>query len=174
MQYLCAISEMTEWSLFPRQIIQNHSNPNPCPNHSCWRSWGWSVLWRPTGPFITNSKKRCPFHHRLLGWKSRKSKDTQSNRQVWSWSTKWSRAKANRIWLRECTGHSKHPLTTTQSMSLHMDLTKRSVLKSDWLYSLQLKMEKFYTISKNKTWNWLSMSSDHKLLIAKSGLNWRM
>ena len=27
MQYLDAISKMTEWSLFPRQIIQYHSNP---------------------------------------------------------------------------------------------------------------------------------------------------
>ena len=27
-----------------------------------------------------------------------------------------------------------------------------SKLKSNWLYSLELKMEKLYTISKNKTW----------------------
>ena len=29
-------------------------------------------------------------------------------------STEWSRAKANRVSPRECTGHSKHPLPTTQ------------------------------------------------------------
>ena len=34
------------------------------------------------------SKKRCPFHHRGLECKSRKSRDTWSNRQVWPWSTK--------------------------------------------------------------------------------------
>ena len=28
-------------------------------------------------------KKRCPFHHRGLKCKSRKSRDTWSNRQVW-------------------------------------------------------------------------------------------
>ena len=33
-------------------------------------------------------KKRCPFHHRGLQCKSRKSRDTWSNRQVWPWSTK--------------------------------------------------------------------------------------
>ena len=33
-------------------------------------------------------KKRCPFHHRGLECKSRKSRDTWSNRQVWPWSTK--------------------------------------------------------------------------------------
>ena len=55
----------------------------------------------------TNSKKRCPFHHRGLECKNRKSRDTWSNRQVGPGSTKWGRVKANRV-SRECTGHSKH------------------------------------------------------------------
>ena len=33
-------------------------------------------------------KKRCPFHHRGLECKSRKSRDSQSNSQVWPWSIK--------------------------------------------------------------------------------------
>ena len=33
-------------------------------------------------------KKRCPFHHRGLECKSRKSRDTWNNRQVWPWNTK--------------------------------------------------------------------------------------
>ena len=32
---------------------------------------------------------------------------------------------------RECTGHSKHPLPTTQQKILHMDITRWSTLKSD-------------------------------------------
>jgi len=32
--------------------------------------------------------------------------------------------KANRVWPRECMGHSKHPLPTTQEMTLHMDFTR--------------------------------------------------
>ena len=56
------------------------------------------------------SKKICPFHYRGLECKSRKSR---SNRQIWPWSTKLSRAKANRVLPRECSGHSKHPLPTT-------------------------------------------------------------
>ena len=60
---------------------------------------------------------------------------------------------------RECTGHSKHPLPTTQEMTLHMDFTRWSTLKSDWLYSLQSKMEKLYTVSKNKTGSWLWLRS---------------
>ena len=42
-------------------------------------------------------KKRCPFHHRGLEGKSKKSRDTWSNRQVWPLDTKWGRAKANRF-----------------------------------------------------------------------------
>ena len=40
----------------------------------------------------------------------KKSRDTWSNREVWLWSTTWSRAKANRVLPRECIGRSKHPL----------------------------------------------------------------
>ena len=38
-------------------------------------------------PSRTNTKKRCPFLHRRLECKSRKLRDTWSNRQVWPWST---------------------------------------------------------------------------------------
>ena len=33
-------------------------------------------------------KKRCPFHYRGLECKSRKSRDTWSNRQIQPWSTR--------------------------------------------------------------------------------------
>ena len=59
-------------------------------------------------------KKRCAFHYRGLECKSRKSRNTWSNRQIWPWNTGWSRTKANRVLPREHTGHSKHPLPTTQ------------------------------------------------------------
>ena len=103
--------------------------------------------------------KRCSFHHRGLECKSRKSRDTWNNRQVCPWSTKWGRAKANRVFPREHTGHTKHSLPTTQKMNLYMDITTRSIPKSDWLYSLQLKMEKLYMVSKNKTRSWLWLRS---------------
>ena len=108
-------------------------------------------------------KKRCPLHYRGLECKSRESTNIWSNRQIWPWSTEWSRAKANRVLPRECTGHSKHPLPTTQEKILHMDITRWSTLKSDWLYSLQPKMENLYTVSKNKTgsWLWLRLWTPH-------------
>ena len=104
---------------FPRQIIQYHSNPSLCPNQQCWRSWSWMVLGRPTRPFRTNTQKRCPFHYRGLECKSRKSRNTRNNRQIWPWNTEWSRAKTNRVLPRKYTGHSKHPLPTTQEKTTH-------------------------------------------------------
>ena len=56
-----------------------------------------------------------------------------------------------RVLPREYTGHNKHPPPTTQEKTLHMDITRGSTPKSDRLYSLQPKMEKLYTVSKNKT-----------------------
>ena len=116
---------------------------------------------RPIPCSWTNTK-RCPFHHRGLGCKSKMSSDTWNNRQVWPWSTKWSRAKVNPVLKRECTGHRKHTLPTTQEMILHMKFTRWSIPKSGWLH-LQLKMEKLHTVSKNKTWSWLWLN--HKLIV---------
>ena len=115
------------------------------------------VLWRTARPSRTNTQRRCPFHYRRWECKSRKSRNTWSNGQISPWSKKWSRAKANRVLPRERTGHSKQPLSITQT--LYMDITRWSILKSDWLYSLQQKMEKLYTICKNKTWRWLWLRS---------------
>ena len=83
------------------------------------------------------------------------------DRQVWPWSTKWSRAKANRVLPREHTGHSQHHLPTTKEMTLHVDNIRLLIPKSDWLYSLQLKMEKLYTVS---TRPGADCGSDHELL----------
>ena len=38
-------------------------------------------------PFRTNTQKRCLFHYRGQECKSRKSRNTWSNRQIWLWST---------------------------------------------------------------------------------------
>ena len=126
------------------------------------------ILLRPTRTSRSNNqkkKKRCPFHYRGLECKSRKSRDTRSKRQIWAWNTKWSRLKANIVLPRECTGHRKHPLPTTQEKTLHMHITRWLTLKSDWLYSLQPKMNRLYTVSKTRPG--ADCSSDHELFIAK-------
>ena len=135
-------------------VIQDYA-----PTSNARRSWRWTVLWRPTRPSRSNTPKRCPFYYSGLECKSRKSRNTWSNRQIWPWSTEWSRVKTNRVLPKEHTGHSKHPLPTTQEKTLHLDITRWSTPKSYWLYSLQPKMEKLYTISKNKTGSWLWLRS---------------
>ena len=86
---------------------------------------------------------------------------TWNNWQIWSWSMESTRAKVN----RECTGHNKHPFPTTQETTLHMDITRWSILISDWLYSLQSKMES--SIQSAKTRPGVDCGSDHELLIEK-------
>ena len=68
---------------FRRQTIQYRGDLSLCPDRWCWRSWSWTVLWRPTRPSRTNIQKRCPSHYRGLEWKSRNSRNTWSNRQLW-------------------------------------------------------------------------------------------
>ena len=141
------------------EAIQSHNNPSPCPYHRCLRSWSWSVLWRPRKSPRTNTHthKRWSIHHWGLECKSRKSRYTWCNRQVWG--TKWSRAKVNWILPRKHASQNKHLLPTTQETTIHMDITRWSILKSDWLYSLEPKMQKLYTVSKNKAWTWLWLRS---------------
>ena len=114
--------------------------------------------WKKTRflPF-SNSKLMTAWveYYKQLECKGRKSKNTWSNRQIWPWNTEWSRAKTNRVLPREHTGHSKHPLPAMQEKTLHMDITRWSTPKSNWLYSLQPKMGKLYTVSRNKTGSWL-------------------
>ena len=94
--------------------------------------------------------RKLDWHFPLQKW--------PGNRQVWPWSTEWSRARTNRVLPREHTSQSQHPLPTTQEKTLHMYIIRWSTPKSDWLYSLQPKMEKSI-VSKNKTRSWLWLRS---------------
>ena len=65
---------------------------------------------------------------------------------------------------REHAGHSKHPFLTTSKRTLHMDLTRWSKLKSDYvLYSWRWRN----SIQLAKTRPGADCGSDHELLIAK-------
>ena len=93
------------------------------------------------------------------------------DRQIWPWSTGWSRVKANRGLPREHTGHSEQPLLTTHQKTLHMNISRWPIPNSDWFYSLQPKVEMRDTVSKNKTGD--DCSSDHEFIIAKFTLNFK-
>ena len=153
---------------FPRQTVQYHSNPSLCPDQECWRGWSWTVLWRPSG---ANTPKRCPFHHRGLDCESGNSRDTWSNRQIFLWSTKWNSSKMNKVLPRQHTGHSKHPLPTTQGKTLHMNITR---------WSNKIRLTIFFTAKDRKAlyiqktlWLTCDCGSHHQLFIIEFRLKWK-
>ena len=97
--------------------------------------------------------------------KSKKSGNTWSNKQIWPWSTEWSRAKANRVLPREHTGHSKHPLlqhkrrlyTWTSPDGQYLNQTDYILCNQRWRSSIQSA----------KTRQGADCGLDHELLIAK-------
>ena len=72
----------------------------------------------------TKAKRRCPFHHRGLECKSRKSRDTWSKQASLALEYKIKQATVNRVLTRECTGQGKYPFPTTQETALQVDITR--------------------------------------------------
>ena len=121
--------QQNDLCLFPRQTIQYHGNPSLCPIINAEEA---EVEWFCED--LQDLLELIPqkdFHYRGIEWKSRKSRNTWSNRQIWPWSTECSRAKSHRVLPREHTDHTKHPVPTTQEKTLHMDITRWSTPKSD-------------------------------------------
>ena len=129
------------------------------------------VLWRPTRPFRTNTQKRCSFHYRGLECKSRKSGNTWNNRQIWPWSTEWSRAKSNRVLPREHTGHSKHPLPTMQEDSTHEHHLMVNIKIRLIIFFAAKDGEAVY--SQQKQDQELTVAQIMNSLLPNSDLNWR-
>ena len=82
MQYLDAIWKTTEWSLFVSKANHSISVIQVYALTSNAEEAEVEQLYEPTRPSRTNTQKRCPFHHRGLEYKSRKSRNTWSNRQI--------------------------------------------------------------------------------------------
>jgi len=111
------------------------------------------------------NKVRCRFHYRGLECKSRKSRNTWSNRQIWPWSTEWSRAKENRV-LQENTlviantlfqQHKTRLYTWTSPDGQHWNQIGYILRSQRWRS----------TILSAKTRPEADCGSDHELLIAK-------
>ena len=159
-----------------RKSIWNNNDWEFLPN-SCQISnylkfielWSWTVLWRPTRPSRTNTQKRCPFHQGDWNAKVR-------SQEIPAVPGKFGLGVQNKAGQRLTEFCPENALIIANTLSqqhktLHMDITRWSTPKSGWLYSLQPKMEKLYTVSKNKTR--AGCGSDHELLIAKFRLKWK-
>ena len=66
---------------------------------------------------------------------------------------------------RECTGHSKHPLPSTEEKTLYMDIIRWSIPKSDDNVFCSQRWRS--SIQSAKTRPGAECGSDHELLIAK-------
>ena len=109
--------------------------------------------------------KRCPFHYRGLECKSRKSRNTWSNRQIWLWNMEWSRAKANRVLSRETLvitntlfqQHKRRLYTWTSPDGQHWNQIDYILCNQRWRSSIESA----------KTRLGADCGSDHELLTAK-------
>ena len=77
----------------------------------------------PACPFRTNTQKRCPFHYRGLEPKVG-SQETPGVTGKFGLGVHNEAGQRLIVLPRECTGHSKHHLPTTQEKTLHMDITE--------------------------------------------------
>ena len=101
-----------------------------------------------------------------LECKSRKSRNTWNNRQIWPWSTEWSRAKANRVLPRECTDHSKNTLFQQHQRRLYTWTLPDGQHQNQIDYILRSQRWRS-SIQSAKTRLGADCGSDHELLIAK-------
>jgi len=143
-------------------------NGNPL-QYSCLENPMDEGAWWATVHGVTKSWTRLShftsLHYRVLECKSRKSRNTWSNRQIWPWTIEWSRAEANRVLPRERTGHSKYPLPTTQEKTLpwtspdgqYQNQSDHILCSQRWRSSIQSA----------KTRPGADCGSDYELLIAK-------
>ena len=137
------------------QTIQHQSNTSLCPNHWCQRSWSWMVLWRPPRPSRSNSQKGVLF---IIGdWNAK-----AESQEIPGVTRKFGLGVQNEAGQRLTNFYQEKALVIANSLFQQhkrwfktCTLAKWSILKSDWLYSLQPKREKLYTVSRNKTWSWL-------------------
>ena len=118
------------------------------------KNWSWLVLWRPTTSSRTNTKNTCPFHHRALQSKNRKSRDTWSN-------NKFGLGLQNKAGQRLAEFCQENTLViATQEMTLHSQYQNQTDFI---LYSWRWRSP----IQSVKTRPGADCGSDHEFLIAK-------
>ena len=176
-QYLGAVSKITEWSLFiskPNQSVSVIRVYNLTKNtKEAEAEWFYDDL-KDLLELTPKKEKRERERDVLFiigDWNAK-----VESQQIPGVTGKFGLGVQNEAGLkkvlpRECTCHSKHPLPTAQATTLHMDITRWSIPKSDCLYSLQLKIEKLYSI--NKTRPRLPVAQIMNSLLPSSDLNWR-
>ena len=118
-----------------------------------------------------SQRVRCPFHYRGLKCKSKKSRNTWSNRQIWPWNANEAGQRliefcqenalviANTLFQQ----HKRRLYTWTSPDGQHQNQTNYILCSQRWKSSIQSA----------KTRQGADCGSDHELLIAKFSLKWK-
>ena len=115
---------------FPRQTIQYHSNPVYAPTSNAEETEGERFYEDLQDLLELTPKKDVLF---IIGeWNAKVgSQETPGVKGKFGLGVRNEVGQSLIELPRECTGHSKHPLPTTQEKTLHMDITRWSTPKSD-------------------------------------------
>ena len=151
MQYLDAISKMTKWYLFTSKA--NHSKSPTSNAEEAEVEWFYEDL---QDLIELTPKKDVLFI--IKEWSAK----VGSQPGVTGKFDLGVQNKAGQRLQEFCQENAlviANILLQQHKRRLHTDITRWSILKSDWLYSLQLKMAKLYKVSKNKTRSWLWLRS---------------
>ena len=114
---------------FPRQTIQYHSNPSLCPNAE---EAEVERFYEDLQELLELTPKKDVLF--IIGdWNAK-----VGSQETPGVTGKFGLGMQNeagqrliRVLPRKCTGHSKHPLPTTQEKTLHMDINRWSTPESD-------------------------------------------
>ena len=108
MQNLDTVSKTTEWSQFISKANRSISQQSKSMLQPLMLQMKLNDYMKTYKDPLKLIAKRCPFHHRGLDCKGRKSRDIWSNSQVGLWLQNEAGQRLT-VLPRESTGHSKHP-----------------------------------------------------------------
>ena len=118
---------LTSWDghlIYFRPFFFLSSNPSLCPNEY-WRSWSWTVIWRPT----RSSRTNCPPPQKkvlfIIGDQNAKVGIQEKPAVTCKLCLGVQNEAGQRLKVL-----SRDPLPTTQGRGLHMKITRWSIAKS--------------------------------------------
>ena len=149
--------------MFPRQTIQHHSNPSQVPTSNAEETEVEQFYEDLQDLLELTSKKVVLF---IIGDWNAKVGSQETPGVTGTFGLGFQNEAEQRLIVlpREHTGHSKHLLPTTQETTLHMDIIRWSISKSD---SILCSRRWRSSIQSAKTRLGADCGSDHELLIAK-------
>ena len=122
--------QQNDLCLFPRQTIQYHSNPSQYPNNNAEEA-EVEQFYEDLQDLLELTPPKDVLS--IIGDWSTKVGSQEIPGVMGKFGLGVQNEAGQRVIVlpRECTGHSKHPLSTTREKTLHMDITRWSILKSE-------------------------------------------